>query len=68
MLPMVACVISLVSPTVIPEKKSLTKDLGGSLRLPQIGILQIRLKYLNPWYPICHRDQTVQMYHDQLKI
>ena len=37
-------IMSLVSPTVIPAQKSLTEDLGGSLRLPQIGILQILLE------------------------
>ena len=44
MLPMVACVISLDSPTMILARKSLYLDLRGSLTLPQYGSLQVVLK------------------------
>ena len=40
MLPMVACVISLDSPTVMLARKSLNSDLRGSLILPHCGSLQ----------------------------
>ena len=44
MLPMVACVISLDSPTVKLERKFLNSDLGGSLTLPHDGSLQAEVK------------------------
>ena len=44
MLPMVACVISLDSPTVMLATKSLYSDLRGSLTLPHYGSLQAVLK------------------------
>ena len=37
--------VSSFSNSYTREKKSLAEDLGGSLRLPQIGILQILLKF-----------------------
>ena len=44
MLPMVACVISLDSPTVILGRKILNSDLRGSLTLPHYRSLQAVLK------------------------
>ena len=44
MLPMVACVISLDSPTVILATNSLNSDLRGSVTLPYCGSLQAVLK------------------------
>ena len=44
MLPMVACVISLDSPTVILARNYLNSDLRGSLALPHRGSLQAVLK------------------------
>ena len=58
MLPIVACVISLDSPTVILARKSLYSDLGGSLTLPHEGSLQAEVKSSNPWYKIYHKGQT----------
>ena len=44
MLPMVACAISLDSPTMILARKSFYSDLWGSLTLPHCGSLQAVLK------------------------
>ena len=44
MVPMVACAISLDSPTVILARNSLNLDLRGSLALPHYGSLQAVVK------------------------
>ena len=55
---MVACAISLDSPTVILARKYLYSDLLGSLTPPHCGSLQAVVKSSSPWYKIYHKYQT----------
>ena len=61
MLPMVACVISLDSPTVMLARKSLNSDLRGSLILPHCGSLHEVVKSSKSMYKIYHKDQIGQL-------
>ena len=64
MLPMVACVISLDSPTIILARKSLYSDLGGSLTLPPLWEFTCSVKI----FQVHGIRFIIKIKHDSLRI